>query len=270
MSLIYHSYPHIETALRKLPKPVLSAMRVHPYRAVVAGGFLRAISCGNNPVSDIDIFMMGKDKAEKVKHIVDFLSIVHRERWVQKGATWVLTKNAVTIRVEEQDVQMILGFDCETAQGLIDLFDLTISKAAVWMQGQGAGAEQKMYGVCSASFLRDVCQRRIVFDPMPSKAPAIPVTNSIPRICKFLRQGFTIDPPSLMSFVAQAANCINSAESIGKAVDLIKTATREDGDYPNTDAELEPKPASPNDDQPKVFRSISELQQELWAYAARY
>lgn len=267
---IVNSYPHIETARRKLPKPVLAAMGSHPYRAVVAGGFLRAISCGNNPISDIDIFMMGKDKAEKVKHILDFLSIIHRERWVQKGVTWVLTKNAVTVRVEEQDVQMILGFDCEGPQGLLDLFDLTISKAAVWMQGAVSGAEQKMDGVCSTTFLRDVCQRRIVFDPMPSKAPAIPVTNSIPRICKFLRQGFTIDPASLMSFVALAANCLNSAESIGKAVDLIKTATREDADSRDTEAESKPAAASPNDDQPKVFRSLDELEKELWAYAARY
>lgn len=263
------SYPHIETALRKLPKPVLAAMRSHPYRAVVAGGFLRAISCGNNPVSDIDIFMMGKDKAEKVKHILDFLAIVHRERWVQKGATWVLTKNAVTVRVEEQDVQMILGFDCESPQSLLDLFDLTISKAAVWMQGAGSGSEQKMDGLCANAFLRDVCQRRIVFEP-GTLTRVIPATNSIPRICKFLRQGFTIDPASLTSFVVHAANCINSAQSIGQSLDLIKSATREDSDSRSTEAEAKPAPASPNDDQPKVYRSLSELEKELWVYAARY
>lgn len=276
--ILVHSYPHIETALRKLPKPVVEAMKVHPYRAVVAGGFLRAISCGNNPISDIDIFMLGKDKAEKVKNILDFLAIIHKERWAQKDSRWVLTKNAVTTRVEEQDVQLILGFDAESPNKLLDQFDLTISKAAVWLQGVDSGGRQKMDGLCTHSFLRDVCQRRIVFEPTTEQKAAVPAMNSIPRICKFLRQGFTIDAPSLTSFVVHAANCLASAPGMFTSMQLIKDGSKEDGDSRDIDVVPAPGPAdkssnpsdAPVNPEPKVFRSLSELEPELWTYAARH
>lgn len=257
-------YPHVESAVRKLPHPVIAGMQKFPYKAVVAGGFLRAISCGNNPVSDIDVFVVAPDSAEKVVTILGFLAAMQEERWTKRDQKWVVTKNAVTTVVEERVVQVIRGFPFSSPGAILRSFDLTISKAAVWMQGEANGS-QRADGLCAQSFLRDVCQRRLRY--MSDGASGIDTINTAKRICKFIRQGFTLSPEDLVEFMAVSWIDFGSKKNVSDMISSLETAKLDD--YGNPVVSLRPvgtdKLTDGDDKDVKSFRDLAGVEKELFS-----
>ena len=255
-------YPHVESAVRKLPHPVIAGMQKFPYKAVVAGGFLRAISCGSNPVSDIDVFVVAQDSAEKVTTILGFLAAMQEDRWTKRDQRWVVTKNAVTTVVEERVVQVIRGFPFSSPGAILRSFDLTISKAAIWMQG-AVNDTHRADGLCGQSFLRDICQRRIRY--LSDGSSGIDPINTAKRICKFIRQGFTISPEDLVEFMALSWTSFGSKSSVNDMIASLESAKLDD--YGNPVVSLRPvgtdKLTEGDGKDVKSFRNFSDVEKEL-------
>lgn len=198
----FNVYPHLATAERYLPKCVRDALIAFPNDLILAGGFLRTVSCGERPYSDHDLFLTESGKKFE-SHVVSFLG--QQVPLGEPAPTWHVTPRAVTARINGVVVQLVLGWNPKDPMDLIRQFDLTTSKAALWYAESNKHA---IRGVCSQSFLRDISQRAIVYE-----IGADPV-SSIIRITKFLRRGFTISSRALADYIAACCEQIGSSGSV--------------------------------------------------------
>lgn len=197
----FNIYPHLATAERYLPKCVKDALIAFPNALILAGGFLRTVSCGERPYSDHDLFLTEQGKKFE-GHVVSFLA---QQQGLGIETEWHVTPRAVTARINGHVVQLVLGWNPKDPMDLIRQFDLTTSKAALWY------AESNPYsirGICSQSFLRDISQRAIVYETGTD-----PV-SSIIRITKFMRRGFTISSRALVDFIAACCEQVGQSGSV--------------------------------------------------------
>lgn len=193
---MFVAYPHVSTAMRLLPPVVVDVLREHAGLAVVAGGFLRAISMGNHPKSDVDIFFPGGSPSQRIETLVSCMRLLHaRSSRIARANGIVVTDNAVTIDIGSHPVQLVRGFDLPNAQEILGAFDFTISKAALWID---ANVARTPVGTCDVTFLRDIGTRSIVYD---CQRRVIAPILSAKRVEKFLRQGFTLRTEDLVTYI---------------------------------------------------------------------
>jgi hypothetical protein len=160
--------------VRGLPKKVRDLMNRHEGRAVLAGGYVRAMIRGED-VSDIDIFSTSKEQAER------FAS--------NFGGETILTQNATTVLARPYPVQFIHKWTFETPQAVVASFDFTIAQAAVWWDGR------EWSSACHPSFYADLAARRLNYSR--SSEPG----GSVLRLLKLSRRGYRASPETVAALL---------------------------------------------------------------------
>lgn len=177
----------LNRALKILPEPVKALLICNGVDLVVAGGFLRSVVT-RDFIKDIDLFSTSAEKAKE-----------NWEKLAGKSADIIMTDNAYTIKnVGNKTVQFIHKWCYPTPQELINSFDYTIARAAIWW-------DQKTRLWCSVTdpeFYEDCAGRRLNYkNPNRIEEPA----GSLLRMLKFVRKGYSIDNRSLAGVIAKAS-----------------------------------------------------------------
>jgi hypothetical protein len=173
----------LQWVLRRTPSNIVKVMKDHPKRVFLAGGFIRACVAGE-AVADFDLFTPSKDMAELVA-----LKLDGARRWT--------SENAVTVHAKEPNVpptQVIHRWTYDRPEDLVESFDFTVAKAAVWCTGAGWAS------TCHDDFYADLVSRRLVY--------VSPVRNedaggSMLRVLKFYQKGYRMPLDSLAAVVAR-------------------------------------------------------------------
>ena len=179
----------LEKAVRLLPETVRNVVMTH--NITVAGGFLRCV-VNKERIKDIDIFSPTKEQALAAHK--DLL-----ERNAGKEVKIVETKNAISIRnVEGRFVQFITRWSYPDPETLLNSFDFTIARAAIWYD-KDKGIWDSLI---DENFYADVAAKRLNFlAPVRQEDPA----GSLLRVLKFVKKGYNIPSKSLAGVVARVA-----------------------------------------------------------------
>jgi hypothetical protein len=186
---------HVQKVLSGLPQPVIDALKTFGPRVILAGGFIRAAVADEKP-SDIDLFV--KDPAT-AHELAGYLSEAFRTEGFHTSY------NALTIRRESGiPIQIIYRWHYDTPRAVVEDFDFTIARAALWWGWDGSGCEHLDFGWLSDSdpqFIEDVTDRRLRYcAPERIEAHA----GSLFRVFKFYKRGYAISLEQLAAVMARA------------------------------------------------------------------
>lgn len=180
--------------IRSMPKHLLAMLKAD--RSVfMAGGCIRAI-IANEEVADWDIF--GPDRA----HLEAFMALL-QSAYVNEGtkARLYKTKNAITLLSPPRTpVQAITRWTYGETSHLINDFDLTVARAALWFDGN------EWKSVCDHRFYADLAARRLTYCFPRREEDA---GGSLLRAVKFLRKGYSISPEDLAGVVDRVARAVD-------------------------------------------------------------
>lgn len=168
--------------LSRLPRDIRVLMGKYPL--ILAGGFIRSTIAGEKP-SDIDLF--GSNEL--------LLKTAAADIALERRTKCYTTKNAISIYAPPRlPVQFITRWMYEQSFDLIQSFDFTIAKAAVWRE-MGT-----WMSVIDDNFYSDLAARRLVYTFPQRNEDA---GGSIMRLRKFLAKGYTVQAPSLAGVIAR-------------------------------------------------------------------
>jgi len=170
--------------LKRMPVWLLELMKEHQEAFVVAGGYIRSI-IPNEEVNDIDVFVSSEAKAkEYVMKLMESCPTSSRFD----------SKNACSIKKDGVYVQFIHRWVYKTPQEVVDSFDFTIAKAAIWFK------DGKVQSVCHPDFYSDLAAKRLVYtSPIRNEDAG----GSMLRVLKFYQRGYRIPLNSLGAVIAR-------------------------------------------------------------------
>lgn len=173
---------------RRIPKSLKWLMMLHPGKLMLAGGFIR--SCiANEPVNDLDFFVPDKPFA---RQLVDTLA-------EKSKADIYITDNAISITESGVQVQFITRWTFDNPHALIQSFDFTVAKAAIWADPDNRA---QWRSAIDPRFYPDLAAKRLVYcSPVREEEAG----GSMLRVLKFYRQGYRIPLNSLGAVMARMA-----------------------------------------------------------------
>ncbi len=180
----------LKRALKLLPESVKDV--VMATGAVVAGGFLRCV-VNKEHVKDIDIFSKSPEYALDAAKCLNAYT-------TQVGEYKVVTsKNAYSLKnVSGYFVQFIHRWYYPDPESLLNSFDFTIARAAIWYDK----TTNQWDSLVDDEFYADVAAKRLSFKfPERQEDPA----GSLLRVIKFAKKGYYIPSKSLAGVVARVA-----------------------------------------------------------------
>lgn len=197
-NLVFLLNEDVQWVLSKLPSELRQALIDATGAGVVAfvcGGFIRACIAGE-PINDIDIITNSKPNAHfltsKIQNAMGIDSTYE-------------TDNATTLRQTggKPPIQIIHRWTSQTVEELLQSFDFTIAKAAVWyVSGKG------WCGKCDPRFYPDLAAKRLVYT-MPQRNED--AGGSILRVLKFYQRGYRIPIESMGAVVARLVGAVKTA-----------------------------------------------------------
>ena len=176
----------LERAVKLLPQQVQDILILHD--VVVAGGYLRSV-VSRERIKDIDIFSKTKEAA--------YAAYKDLESWQTEKAKKTSTINAVSIVVDNRFVQFIHRWVAPDPQSLINSFDFTIAKAAIWYD-KSKGWDS----LVDDNFYADLAAKRLNYCFPERKEEA---AGSLMRVLKFVKKGYHIPSKSLAGVIARVA-----------------------------------------------------------------
>src|SRR4051812_38550517 len=123
----------LDRCVGALPAPLQELLKQRGSSVVVAGGFVRAC-VGNEKASDIDLFVPSKDMGLEIANALD-LALNSGKYSIRPAASVHESSRAFTVRNQGHPIQIIHRWVFPDPQAVIDSFDFTIAKAAVWWNG---------------------------------------------------------------------------------------------------------------------------------------
>ena len=173
----------VDHIARCLPKKVASLIG---NGAVLAGGYIRA-KISRERVADIDLFFRSQSAAELAAAEFD--------------GPRARTENAITI-FGKTPIQLIHKWTFPDAASVVDHFDFTVAKAAIFHDGEWRSR-------CDSNFYADLAAKRLNYTG--SDQPG----GSLLRMNKFIARGYRIAPEQIAKIVADlVGRCGISAASI--------------------------------------------------------
>jgi hypothetical protein len=170
----------------------------------LAGGFIRATIAGEK-VSDIDMFGISKDD---LMRIAKDLTLSRKGRYFE-------TKNAITVLAPPRfPVQFITRWLFSDANLLVESFDFTVCKAAIWAERvadtvkDGVHTKKhKFHSLISDGFYADLAARRLVYThPIRDEEAG----GSLMRAIKFVKKGYNIQAQSLAGVISRVMCKVNT------------------------------------------------------------
>lgn len=188
--MITLSRDDLKWCLRRLPKDVLELMQKEGDDVVLAGGYIRARITGEKP-SDIDMFTKTKESAE-----------LYARRLEKNGRRFIETDNAFTAAGRGMSVQFIHRWTYENPLDIIQSFDFTIARAAIWFDAK----LKEWQSLCADHYYIDLAARRLVYCS-PKRIEE--VGGSMLRVLKFYQRGYRIPLDSLGGVIARVMTGID-------------------------------------------------------------
>lgn len=170
-----------------LPDKVTEMMRRYPGEVVLAGGFIRSV-IGREMIHDADIFVKSESKAKTYTNVVGL-----------EGTT--RDKN-ITIepgKHNDMEIQVIWRYPYEHPYNILEGFDYTTVKAAIWFDEGDKNRKPNFVSICHERFYRDLARKLLVCD-CERNAERV---QSIPRLLKYISYGYSIDPKNLAEVVVK-------------------------------------------------------------------
>lgn len=181
----------IDAALGLVPDDLRVALMAAGPRAAIAGGFLRTVGskvlysrCGQpeEAPKDIDVFVCSDDAIDVISHPLF------------AGRDWVRHDRSCTIRREgETPIQVIGEWEFEHPAELIDKFDFSVIRAAMWWNGSD------WEGIATDSWRNDISYREACYN-----AAAPNPAGTLTRIARFVSLGYCIPDGSLACIAVRA------------------------------------------------------------------
>lgn len=172
----------VRKVVMSLPDKTRELIRRHPTKAVLAGGYIRAIVTGE-PTRDIDVFFATKSDAKRYIEDSDLSKIEERDFHYygeEKG----------------QEVQAIWRYPFNIPVDVPNAFDYTIVKAAVWFED---GKNPGFKSACHERFYRDLARKELVY----ICDREIEQNSGFPRLLKYVSYGYKIGPESLAEIITK-------------------------------------------------------------------
>jgi hypothetical protein len=185
----------VRWAVRLLPKALREMLK--ETGSVLAGGFIRAVVAGEKP-SDIDLFVPNPALAESVaRKIADSV----------KGSRLLKSPNAWTVvDAYRLSVQIIHRWTYPDADKLVESFDFTVSRAAIWWENG------KWHSTSDRLFYVDLAAKRLVYSKPQRNEDA---GGSMLRVLKFYQRGYRIPLDSLGDVVARLMSGVREEDLAG-------------------------------------------------------
>lgn len=180
--------------VRSLPEMVRNAMRgYNAAEFIVAGGFIRTLLMGQTP-RDLDLFCNNTSSAEH------WMINVQRSAGEEfsGGRRWSAIGDGSKITI----LELIWRHKFDGPAGLLDDFDLRMSKAAVWYDP----TEEKWRSFIDPMFYQDNVRRELVFCNPP------PDPRDLLRVFKFVQEGYSIDPVNMAKVVAHSFSAMSTLQ----------------------------------------------------------
>lgn len=188
-----HPYD-LQKCIKNLPIELLMVMesKQAPKTMFIAGGYIRCTIQGE-PIADIDV---------NVGEYEDHNVIVKALRGYLPANTNLKlhsTDNACTIHYFNPPIQIITGWVTQDPEQRCLNLDFTVCGAAFWYDN----AASKWDSYCVESYYQDIASKRIVYQyPTRRENPG----DSIMRIQKYIKKGFTIDKDNIAGILARFFN----------------------------------------------------------------
>lgn len=181
----------LQWILRLTPRRVLEIMKERPGNVFLAGGFIRA-AVANEKASDIDLFVPSVDEAQLVALLL---------KSEEPKAKIYKSDNAFSVKLERMPVQVIHRWTYEKAEDLVESFDFTIAKAAVWFDPSVGWSS-----LCAPSFYPDLAAKRLTYTSPQRNEDA---GGSILRVLKYYQRGYRIPLDSLGAVIARLVEAVD-------------------------------------------------------------
>jgi hypothetical protein len=160
-----------------LPAHLNERMREHGKEIILAGGFIRDTLIGVTP-KDVDIFC-AKARADKF--------IGHYEAPNTGNQIAKPGKSSYSAYIGQTKYQFIYRFKFDSPEALLNQFDYSICRAAIWYDRQG----KEWTGISWHSWATDAASKHLVFlDHEPEQ-------EAILRLLELTKRGYTIGELSL-------------------------------------------------------------------------
>lgn len=188
----------IKRIVYSLPENVTTCLRRYAGKSVLAGGYIRA-AIANEAIHDIDIFVPTKRDAE-IFVSQGFSDVKAEDKHYQATASGI-------------ELQVIWRYPYTQAYEILEQFDYTVAKAAIWFdEGYSKGRkkiEPDFKSICHERFYKDIARKLLVYD-CDREVERI---ESIPRLLKYVGYGYSIEPDSLAEVVIKT--CLSMDLSAG-------------------------------------------------------
>lgn len=184
---------------RRLPKAIEQFLYENDEDPIIlGGGFIRACIAGETP-NDIDFFVPSTEAAESLAD--SFLDLAKAED--PHRAHLVRTENAFTVLGFSLPLQIIHRWTFPDAFKLIESFDFTIARAAIWHSKTGWSS------VRDDAFYEDLAAKRLVYrSPVREEEPG----GSMIRVLKFYERGYRIPLDSLGAVIARLVSKVEKRD----------------------------------------------------------
>lgn len=170
-----------------LPPSVVEGLVRMPKKAVLAGGYIRAL-VGNERPKDIDIFV--NDKTQAKEFLMNYPNYKVKDHCLQ-------TKDG------NIDVQVIWEHRFAQPVDLLEIFDYTVVKAAIWFDEGSDKIKSDFVSICHDRFYRDLARKVLVCSCPRERLTLV----SIPRLLRYVSYGYSIEPEDLAGIIANT--CLN-------------------------------------------------------------
>lgn len=186
----------IKRVIYSLPKEAIELMRRHPRQVVIAGGYIRATVAGEE-VHDIDLFFAEEKDVQSWSKDV--------------GLKFEVKDKYLKVEAEGNcpEIQLVWRYSFEEPVDVIDNFDYTVVKAAIWFDEGDKKQAPDFVGVCHKRFYQDLARKMLVY----SCDREVQRIESIPRLLKYTHYGYSIDPENLAEVVIKT--CVSMDLSDG-------------------------------------------------------
>lgn len=204
----------IKQVIYSLPEAIVILMRKYAGISVLAGGYIRA-TVANEEVNDIDIFVPTNEIGER------FASELYNK-------TYYMDANHIQVYVDGIEVQIIWRYPYKKVNEILEQFDYTVAKAAIWFD-EGIDKEVPDFkGICHQRFYKDLARKLLVYDCNRE----VERVQSIPRLLKYTKYGYSIEPSSLSAVIAKTClslDLTNGFDGMQKQLEECYTITKSSG-----------------------------------------
>lgn len=186
---------------KRLPDCLWNLLNKYRSSVFVAGGFIR--SCiASEPVNDIDVFTINKDRARQCAN--DILRAVNGKL--------ITTENAFTVVRDGPAIQFIHRWFFEKPEDCVASFDFTIASAAIWVGHSDGQRHSHFDSICDDDFYPDLAAKRLVYrSPVRNEDAG----GSMLRMLKFYQRGYRAPLESIGAVMARMAAAVDAGRLQG-------------------------------------------------------